>query len=56
METMKAAVLSPPCAVIFTITEKAFVGEPVAVMLPPPSPTLVTSPMVPAVVAVTGRQ
>ena len=42
--------------VIFTTTEKAFVGEPSTVIVPPPSPVRLTSPSSPAVVAETGRQ
>jgi len=56
MEQIKAAELSPPCAVILTTTEKAFVGEPSTVTEPPPSPSLETLPSLPAVVAETGRQ
>ena len=56
IEATKAAEFSPPWAVIFTTTEKAFVGEPSTVILPPPSPVRLTSPSSPAVVAETGRQ
>ena len=56
METAKAAEFNPPWAVIFTTTEKAFVGEPLTVIVPPLSPVLETLPNSPATVAETGRQ
>ena len=56
MEALKAAVFSPPWAVIWITTWKALVGEPSTVKLPPPSPSCTTGARVPAVVAATGRQ